>query len=138
MVLLVKAAGHAKHLLYKILSTEMMLVKILSTDMMLYKILSTDMMLYKILSTEMLLCFFKRLQTIPIHEGKDQAGKIMCQCKQYSPRQTYCSMQQGTLQQVHIEQDEPLESRMTTLQLSIVSCMQAPRLSKSCHATRLE
>ena len=38
MVLLVKAAGHAERLLYKILSTEMMLVKILSTDMMLYKI----------------------------------------------------------------------------------------------------
>jgi len=46
----------------------------------------------KILSTEMLLLLFRVLQTIPIHEGKDQTGK------QHSPRQSYCSTQQGTLQ----------------------------------------
>ncbi len=52
----------------------------------------------KILGTEMLLLLFRVLQTLSIYEGEEQTGKVLCQCKQHSLRQIYCSTQQGTLQ----------------------------------------
>ena len=56
---------------------------------------SAGHLLYEASGRAMLLLLFTVLHTVTMHEGKNQTGKIPYQCKQNSPRQSYCLMQQG-------------------------------------------